>query len=192
MTKEWINGKSYTVVKIFNDKNAPLSSIIEESENHLGEVGTNTKILRMNPTIQTSLYASGKVIGGLITLTDAMRKEGKSGLISNLVARIASSTVYPALEITLFSDNPSASTVGDNQAFALNNADIGKCIAVFNINKSDYVLTGNSYRAKSMDSYQGVEPLANSKNLYAVIVAKEDVTFASDHALFIKLDVLRD
>ena len=152
----------------------------------------DTKILRMNPAIQTSLYASGKCIGGLITLNGAMRKNGGTGLISNLVARIASSTVCPALEITLFSEDPTASTVVDNQAFALNSADIGKCVAVFNISKSDYILTGSSYRAKSMDSYQGVESKSDSQALYAAIVAKEDVTFASDHALFVKLDNLRD
>ncbi|MEL7669361.1 hypothetical protein [Methanobacterium sp.] len=179
-------------VFVRNDAENPANSTILSGENHIGEVGTNTKILRMNPTIQTSLYTSGKVIGGLITLNGATRKNGGTGLISNLVARIASSTVYPALEITLFSENPTSSTFGDNQVFALADADIGKAVAVFNINKSDYILTGGKYRAKSSDSYQGVESKSDSQNIYAVIVAKEDVTFPSDHALFIKMDNLRD
>lgn len=97
-------------VFVRNDAENPANSTILSGENHIGEVGTNTKILRMNPTIQTSLYTSGKVIGGLITLNGATRKNGGTGLISNLVARIASSTVYPALEITLFSENPTSST----------------------------------------------------------------------------------
>jgi len=174
------------------DERRGLDVVNQASEEHIGEIGGNTKLLRMNPAIQTSLYASGKCIGGLIELTDAMRKNGGTGLISNLVASIASNSVYPSLEINIFSDNPTSSTVGDNQTYVVAAADLGKRVAIFNINKSDYILTGGTYRAKSGDGYQGVESISTSQKLYAVIVAKEDVTFPSDHALFIKSDALRD
>ncbi|OEC87881.1 MULTISPECIES: hypothetical protein [Methanobacterium] len=170
----------------------PSKPTLQAGENHIGEVGGNTKILRMNPTIQTTLYTSGTVIGGLITLTEAMRKNAGTGLISNLVGRVASNVITPALEITFFSDNPSSSTVADGQTYILNSEDIDKCVATFNLNPSDYVLTGGTYRAKSSDSYQGVESISTSQNLYAVIVAKADVTFPSTKALHIKLDELRD
>jgi len=164
---------------------------VQPSENHIGSV-SDTKVLRMNPTILTSQYASGTVIGGLITLAEAMRKNEGTGLISNLVARVASNSIKPALEITFFSDIPSASTTEDGQAYVLNSADIDKCVATFTINESDYVLTGGTYRAKSLDSYQGVESISTSQELYAVIVAKADVTLPSTKALHIKLDELRD
>ncbi len=136
-------------------------------ENHIGEVGGSSKIVSPTITVDTDAYEAGDCVGGKITLTDAMRVSGGSGVLQSLTVIDASNT-KPYLEVLIFNDDPTAATLTDQAAIALS-TDVSKVIHRIPIYTSDYTTVAGVAMADI--NISKVVEAVGSKNLYACIVS---------------------
>ncbi len=67
-------------------------------------------------------YASGEVIGGVMSFPAAMRGAGKTGYIVDITIHSKAAITVP-IDVWVFNTNPSNGTYTDNAAFALNTTD---------------------------------------------------------------------
>src|SRR5579872_882830 len=70
-----------------------------------------------------SAYASGNCVGGKITLAGAVRGAGQGGLLQGAVLRDKAGNNVP-YDLFLFDQDPTATTVTDKSAVAINTADL--------------------------------------------------------------------
>ena len=173
----------------------PLTSIgvssITAGETHIGEVGGSTDQISPTVTVDTAAYSAGDVIGGKLTLTNAMRVSGGTGLLQSLLLIDASGTQKPALEILIFNSDPTASTLTDQATISVHADDVSKVIRKIDISASDWTLIGSKYYA-DLSPGSRVLKASGSRNLYAAIVAVGTPTFAAATNLSIRFGILRD
>jgi hypothetical protein len=166
------------------------------SENHIGEVGGNSDIVKVGITGSTTpAYSLNDVVGGKLTITSAMRINNGKGTLQDIVL-VDTAAVHPPLEILLFSQDPTGGTYTDNAAFALNTTDAGNLIDSFTLSVSDWKQLGgtNLWLARVDPSKMGrvVEATGSNANLYAVLVATATFTLTSTTQLRIAFGFLRD
>jgi len=132
------------------------------------KIGGNTVVITPTITVDTAAYAAGDSIGGKITLTDAMRVSGGTGVLSGITL-IDRANQKPALEIFLFDSNPAAATITDQAAFVFSTDDL-KVIAKIVVAAADWT-TINSKATAELANLNRVVKASGSANLYAAIVA---------------------
>jgi hypothetical protein len=163
---------------------------LQAGEEHVGALGGNTLSLRVTPTISAgAIYAAGDTVGDKITLTNAVRVSGGTGILQDLLV-IDKANQKANLEILIFESDPSAATITDNAAFVFS-TDIAKLIQRISIASSDYV-TINSIAIASMSSIGKVLYANGSRNLYAVIINTGTPTYATTSDLTLVLGILQD
>jgi hypothetical protein len=146
----------------------------------LGNMSRKLKTITVQPAISTVAYAAGQVIGGVMTLTGALRAAVMSGTWMG-VQVVEKSTQKAPMDIVLFTSNPTAANFADKIAPNWNN-DYDKIIGITNIVAANYstlstssgVCLGNL--AKRVTSSTG--------NLYAVAVCNGTPTYASVSHLY--------
>jgi hypothetical protein len=175
-------------VNLANATDIQVSSAPEASELHLGEIGGSSKIVTPTITVSTDAYEAGDCVGGKITLTDAMRVSGGSGVLQSITVIDVSAT-KPALELLIFNADPTAATLTDQAAVALS-TDISKVIHRIPIYTSDYT-TVASVSIADITVNKVVEAVG-SDNLYAVIVATGAHDFVAATDLKMSFGFLQD
>jgi len=158
-------------------------------EAHVGAMGGNTKIVTPTITVDTAAYAAGDSIGGKITLTDAMRVSGGTGVLSGITL-IDRANQKPALEIFLFESDPSAGTITDQSAFVFSTDDT-KVIAKVVVATTDWT-TINSKAVADLANLNRVVAASGSKNLYAAIVATGTPDFVASTDFKARFKFLQD
>ena len=143
-------------------------------------------------TVDTSAYTAGDCIGGKLTLTDAMRVNGGTGILQSLFLLDRSGTQKPALEILIFNADPSSSTLTDQAAVSIHANDVGKIIRRMPIAAGDWGLVAGIYMADLSPGSRMLQSAAGSKNLYAAIVATGTPTFTATTNLSIRFGLMRD
>lgn len=159
----------------------------DESGNVIGGYGKG-KIVTPTITVSTSVYEAGDCVGGKITLTDAMRVTGGSGVLQSITVIDVSAT-KPALELLIFNADPTAATLTDQAAVALS-TDISKVIHRIPIYTSDYT-TVASVSIADITVNKVVEAVG-SDNLYAAIVATGAHEFVAATDLKMSFGFLQD
>jgi hypothetical protein len=157
-------------------------------ELHLGEVGGSSKIVSPTITVDTDAYTAGDCVGGKVTLTDAMRVIGGSGVLQSLTVIDVSNT-KPALELLIFNSDPTAATLTDQAAIALS-TDVSKVIHRIPIYTSDYT-TVASVAFADINVSKVVEAVG-SKNLYLAIAATGAHDFVAATDLKMSFGFLQD
>lgn len=144
-----------------------------------------TRRVSATPTVDTSAYASGDVIGGIMTFAKALRFGSRSGRVVglHLLDKTASSGLA-ASSLWLFSSSPSASTTTDQGAFNLADADLAKVCGVITLESGDVVDGGTGNQLlQQVGIYVPVfaDPPTDDSDpsLYGVLVAGGAVTFAA-------------
>lgn len=156
------------------------------------EITTHSK--KITPTIvfDTAAYAAGDCMGGKITLTNAVRKNGGQAILTDVTV-INNDGTRPNFNIIIFSQDPTAATLTDNATIDLK-TDIQYVQAVIPVYAIDYDAVGVSQTAGTIQMGNVVlkESSGTSKNLYMALMATltNDLTAATD--LRIKLGVLQD
>lgn len=140
------------------------------------KIGGNTKIVTPAITVDTAAYAAGDSIGGKITLTDAMRVSGGTGVLAGITL-VDRANQKPALEIFLFESDPSAATITDQSAFVFSTDDT-KLVAKVIVTADDWT-TIDSKAVADLANLNRVVAASGSKNLYAAIVATGTPDFAA-------------
>ncbi len=148
-----------------------------------------TKVVSVTPTADTSIYASGDVIGGLMTFSNAVGYQSTTGIVTSATVSDKNSTASD-LELWVFSSNPSASTFTDQAAFTIADADITKVISVISLGSTsrfDAASNGVKYLGSISCPVS-----TTSKTLYAVLVSRGTPTFATSSDVTVKLAIASD
>jgi len=171
---------------VIGSDNVPVTPVAGEL--HLGEVGGSSKIVSPSITVDTDAYTPGDCVGGKITLTDAMRVSGGSGVLQSLTVIDASNT-KPYLEVLIFNDDPTAATLTDQAAIALS-TDVSKVIHRIPIYTSDYTTVAGVAMADI--NISKVVEAVGSKNLYLAIAATGAHDFVAATDLKMSFGFLQD
>ncbi len=194
---ETLTGKTWTD----NDSNTRYAAdVIAHFEDAAGKVPGDvgyvgpvvqsgaSKIITPAITVSADAYAAGKCVGGKLTLTDAVRVSGGSGVLQNITVLDASAT-EPAFEILIFNADPTAATLTDQAAIALS-TDVAKVIHRIPVYTSDYTtVAGVSIADVNVGK---VVQAVGSDNLYACIAATAAHDFAATTDIKMHFGFLQD
>ena len=111
-------------------------------EAHIGEVGFNGFPVVVTPPIAAAAFSANDVVGGKLTLANAVRVAAGSGKLDSLLLVDASKQNAP-LTIFLFKADL-AGAYADNAAEAVTGADWLKCIGQIDILATDYKQWSNA------------------------------------------------
>jgi hypothetical protein len=143
---------------------------------------TGTGIVHKAPTVTVTAgaYTSGQVVGGLITITNAFRVSGGSGVIQSVNVTVKTSLTAP-YDIFFFDSNPSNGTYTDNATFALNTTDAGFICGIVHCN--DLVSGGTPQILQATNIAIPCSNGSSNASLYAIIVIRGGQTYASTSAV---------
>lgn len=168
---------------------AALAAATPAGEAHIGEVGGNQLAIQVAQTVTaSSAYTSGNAVGGLMTLSNAARVSGGSGLVQSVVINAKSAQTAP-VDVFIFGANPSGSTCTDKTAFAVAAADFDKVLGVVHL--ADWTSAGTP----SVGQAQNLAipyALASGTSLYACAVVRGAPTFASTSDISVGVRVIRN
>lgn len=156
---------------------------------------TDTRFVTATPSVDTSIYASGDVIGGLLTFTASVGSAVGSGLLVGATVKDKSGQSAP-LTLWLFDSNPSNSTFTDQAAFALSDSDLSKSIGFITFGSSSVVTsTLNSLHhvnTLAMPVRARTSGGAASGVLYGVLVSAGTPTFGTSSDVSVQLEIISD
>lgn len=155
-----------------------------------------SRVISVTPTISTTAYASGDQVGGIMTLSDAIRYDsvvgkGFSEIVS--VTILDGSKQNAAMDIWFFHTSPTVTSV-DNGAFAMTYANLAaQAVGMVQVGLSG---TYSSAAAVSVCSTCNLnlpaESAANSSKLYAIAVVRGTPTYATTSSLQFKFGIFLD
>jgi hypothetical protein len=151
------------------------------------KVGGKTSTTLVTPTIVTTAYAVGNVVGGLFTFTNALQT-AQSGMLQSVRLSIKSVQTV-GFKLYIFGTNPSNTTWTDHAAPAINAADVNFLIDVIPFSSADSGLgTHTTY------AFDGIGKAFNaaSTSLYGILVTTGAPTFASVSDITIAINILQD
>lgn len=156
-------------------------------------VGGHTKVVSVTPTVDTSAYASGDLIGGKLTLSSAGRfgdklRNGTGVVQSVVVADKAKQSV--TLDVVLFDTDPTGTTFTDNAAFAVADADIGKIIGVASV--SNWTAFSDNSVGDAINLTNLPFDLGESTTIYAALVARGAPTYVAATDLVVRVGISQD
>lgn len=163
---------------------------IAAGENHLGKFGGETVVVTPTVTVSASPdYSSGDSIGGKITLTNAVRVSGGTGVLQSIVITDKANQ-SPEGTILIFDADPSAATITDNAAFVFS-TDVTKVIASVPVVTADYA-TINSTSVATLSNLGRVVKAASGTSLYAAFVTTTAANLASTSDIGLRFTILQD
>lgn len=157
----------------------PLPVTPGSSESHIGEVGSNLIPITNAMTTSANAITTGEVIGGLQTLTGAVRVSGAlgaagtSGLIQSVMLTFTDAIGAGPADVYYFSANPTGSTCTDNTAFALVAADRDKVIGIAHV--TDFTSSGTPVIAQAQNQAMPFG-VASATSIYACVVSRGSIT----------------
>ena len=153
-------------------------------------VGGITTVTSVTPTITAGSYTTGKVIGGLITLSAGKTPGAATGIIHDVLISDLSNQKAP-IDVFFFNANPTSSTLTDGSTFTVNAADITKFAGVCSILATDWV--SDSAHGFTNKLNQGIAfGSGGTGTIYAVMVIRGSATFSGTGDLTLKIKVLQD
>lgn len=159
-------------------------------ENHLGSVAGNTSLIEVTPTISTSAYASGDQLGGLQTLTGALRVSGGTGVLENITV-LDKDKEASAMTIFFFDDSPTVAS-SDNAALSISDAEMAdKCIGHVSLAAIDYKSISGSSIATVRNVGLALKA-ASGTSLYAIAMIEGTPTYGGTADLVFRYGILQD
>ena len=137
-------------------------------------------VVSSTPVVSAAaIYASGDSIGGLITLSNVapqtnVNNAGSGKINSAVIADKAAQSAN--IDVVFFDSNPSATTVTDNVALTIADADLTKIIGVIALT-THKTFVNNSVSVAQDQSIPF--NLGNASTLYAILVARSTPTFVA-------------
>lgn len=154
-------------------------------------IGQGTTVVPTITVSTTPAYSVGDAVGGLITLSNAVRASGLRAFIRSLFI-LDTSNVKNAFELLFFNANPSSSTITDNAAFVLHSSDTAKLIQRVSVAASDYVTLDTKGMARVWVGDEPVTP-TTGRDLYMAIVIPASggtPTYAATTALTFRVKMI--
>lgn len=146
----------------------------------LGNISRKLKSVTVQPPISTVAYAAGQVIGGVMTLTGALRAAVLSGTWMGVQVMEKSIQKAP-MDIVIFSQNPTAANFVDHVAPNWSN-EYSNIVAITNLVAANYSTLSTSSGACLGNLCKKV--ISTTGNLYAVAICNGTPTYASASHLY--------
>jgi hypothetical protein len=145
-------------------------------------------------TVEAAAYASGDVIGGLLTIPNVFGWAKHSVKIMNVVFKDAADQ-GGEIEVIFFDSNPSASTFTENGAVTIADADLAKICGRLRVSSqtsfaNNGILSADCEICVDRDS-TATATAANDQSLYAVCVCRAARTQAAVSDLSISIGAER-
>ncbi len=146
-------------------------------EAYIGKTGGDVLVCApaAAPLTSASAYVAGNVLGAKFTLPNAARLAGGAGLIQS-ASILCKSANTAAVDLILFSADPTNSTFTDKTALAINAADYAKIVGVIHL--TDWTSLGTAALGQNLAVGLPFRVPAGS-DLFAVMVARGAVTLGS-------------
>jgi hypothetical protein len=137
--------------------------------------------VEVTPTIGTSAYATGELIGTKMTFSNAFPLATGCGLLRSVIVEdLAGQT--GAFDLILFDSDPSGTTFTDKAAFDIADADLPKIIAAINFGaSSQFAFADNSVKflGNLQIPLRGILTNAPARTVYGALVARAAQTYAT-------------
>jgi hypothetical protein len=147
--------------------------------------------IQVTPTVSAaSAYTSGDCLGGLMTITDAARASGGSGVLQ-AVTVLDKDNERAAIDLLFF--NQSVTSAGDNAAVAFSDTDMANCIGVMSMPIYNAAWPGSP--ANAISSLLGVALpyiCVGTANLYCQAVVRSTPTYTATDDLIFSFTVAKD
>lgn len=144
----------------------------------------STKTITVTPPLDTSAYASGDHVGGLMTFAGAFRATGAGGTL-HAIEIIDGASQSASLDLFIF--DQSVTPNADNTPFHVTDADMAKLVGV--------VASGAYYSAASNCATVmrglGLSIAGVSTSLYGLLCSRGTPTYAAS-SLTVRLTILQD
>jgi len=159
-------------------------------EAHIGEVGCNTTVVSVTPTITAGAYTALDIVGAIQTIAAATRVSGEPTILQSItVTDLGKQSVE--LTIFFFNANPATGTYTDNIALTIHDTDMALCIGKVKVLAADYSPAAASSVATVANIGLPLMPAATS--LFAIAQASSSApTYASTGDLTLRYSFLRD
>lgn len=164
--------------------------VVMASDQSLITVGGSTVQVTVTPTITAGAYTSGYSLGGIQTITSALRSINNTGTLVS-VRVVDRANQKKAMDLLIFNANPANGSYTDHAAPTYNNTDMGMLVRVVSIAATDWTTFG-TYGVCDIDVKKEVKCNASNTNLYAVAIIRDTPTFASTQDLEFKYGIYRD
>lgn len=165
--------------------------VLGAGEAHVGQVGGFTVVATAAPTVSTSAYAPGDVIGVKMTFASLARVAGGSGLVQMISIFCKSAQTF-ACDLILFHTDPSSSTFTDNAALAVNAADFDKVLGVISLVAGSWTNLGTPSFAQAIQLAMAYKLPGGVTDMYGVLVARGTPTLVSTSDIKVAVKGLLD
>lgn len=159
---------------------------------------SNTNVATVAPTVSTSAYTSGDVVGGATRIPRALGAYAR-GVLKTVLVRDADAQ-KAALTLLLFKDAPTG-IAADNAALSLSTSDLALLVGKVNVAASDYETVGGksvavvdvaaALQGSAGDPSDRLQHLRTG-DLWLVIVTTGTPTYAAASDLSLDLGFLTD
>lgn len=153
-------------------------------------IASVTKTVEATPTISTSAYAAGDLVGDKITLSGAARVTGATGIIQSIVI-VDDADQGAEIDVVFFDTDPSNTTFTDNSAFDAADDDLENCIGVVTVAASDYASFNDNAVGTAANVGLAFE-VSGSNAIYAALVTRGTPTYAATDDVTLRVTVLQD
>ncbi len=143
------------------------------------------------PTVDTSAYASGDLIGGKLTFNNALGDQSGTGAV-NSIKIVDQAAQASDLDLVIFSSNPTNTTFTDQVALDIADADLSKVVAVITLGSSTRFSFADNSVHYIGSLYIPVQGATSNTVLYGALVSRGTPTFAASTDVSVTLGVTPD
>jgi hypothetical protein len=147
------------------------------------------KVSGASVAVNGDIYAPGDLLGTKLTLSNALRVTGGSGLLQSITVQDLSNQ-KSALDVVIFDANPDTTTFTNNAALDVSDADVIRIIHTVSFLASDYISFADNAVATKSGLAMPVA-VAAGRDLYACVVSRGTPTYTANE-LGIAFGFLRD
>lgn len=154
--------------------------------NVIGKIGDRAFDVTVEPTVSDGAYASGDIVGGLLTF--AVSKMPNNPVLITGVVVSCKAAVTPNLRLVLFNTGTLSTTnQDDNDAYSLAAADVTSVIGVVDFSTETWVDHGtpNTIQKDNLGIVADVE--TDGINLYGFLIDDTGVTLTSTSDIHVRL-----
>ena len=146
--------------------------------------------LQVTPTIDSLVYASGDSLCGLMTISNAVRISGGSGIIQSITVLDNTQAQRAAMDILFF--DRSVTVAAANAALAMSDADMAFCLGVVSIGPYNTAFAGTPLNSISTLANIGLPIVLNGTDLFAAVCVRGTPTYGGTNLLTFSFTILQD
>ena len=156
------------------------------SEEHIGQVGSESITIIANPTVTAGAYTAGDCVGGVLTFAGAARNAGGGGVIKNMII-IDDAGQDSNMELWLFDQTITA--IGDTNPWVCTEAELHNLVAIITSTDGSWFATGTP-SVNAVEVSQQYTCAATS--LFGQLVTRDTPTFVATDDVSVIIGLLQD